>query len=469
MKQRTDRLILRMNTMTRKFSILQMIFIPLMLLFFICMNMGFVKYNDCVVVYSILLLTIGTIFCIWKFKDSINKPLSQKTYSKSLWGVFIVSFVIQTLVCMYVPLAYYSDFIIVREQAIHMAEDYSVMPQYDFYFHSYPYQLSIVVIINFLYELFGSYKGVEIVTTLLVNISAILAGLTTCNITGNRRVAIVVAILFEVFSTFCLKTYMPYSANLGMIFPILILYIYTTRMSRIWKVVCIALAVAVGYRVKMTTIIPFIAMVMFCGYKLLRERDLKTLIVGFASLMIFSYALSSIHNCMLEKMHFVNDEKIDHGFIYYVAMGQNNPTGGQYNHDLSVLADRPFPSKKDRDEYFLGKAIQSVKERSAIGQLKFFAAKIAFCWGETYIDHLYFCKYDKVLLIIKHYTWYLAMTLMVIGTFIIRDRRYYMLLLGIWGVIAYLYLSEAGARYVLMYMPLVYVMAGWVVKRLFIR
>lgn len=86
MKQRTDRLTLQMSIMERKFSILQIIFIPLMLLFFICMNMGFVKYNDSVVVCSIMLLTIGTIFCIWKFSDFIEAPLSQKSYSVSLGG-----------------------------------------------------------------------------------------------------------------------------------------------------------------------------------------------------------------------------------------------------------------------------------------------------------------------------------------------------------------------------------------------
>lgn len=454
-----------MNTMATKFSVFQMIFIPLMLLFFICMNMGFFKYNDTVVVCSILLLTLSSFLLIWRIRPFIERPLSKRTYSLRLCGVFVVSFIIQTLVCLYVPLAYYSDFIIVREQAMYMASDYSILPQYDFYFHSYPYQLNLVVIINFLYEVFGSYKGVEIVTTLLVNFSAILSALATCNITGNRRISILVAIMFEVFSTFCLKTYMPYSANMGMIFPILTFYIYTTRMNRIWKVVCLALAVAIGYRVKMTTIIPFIAMVILCGYKLLKEHDFKTIIIGIVSLLTFSCSLSLLHNTMLERMHFVNDETIDHGFIYYIAMGQNNPTGGQYNHDLSVLADRPFPSKEVRDRYFLDMALQSVRERSVLGQLKFFVAKIAFCWGETNLDHLNFCKWDKLLLIIKHYTWYLAMTLMVIGTFFIRDKRYYMLLLGIWGVIAYLYLSEAGARYVLMYMPLVYVMAGWTIAK----
>jgi hypothetical protein len=148
-------------------------------------------------------------------------------------------------------------------------------------------------------------------------------------------------------------------------------------------------------------------------------------------------------------------------------MGQNNPTGGQYSKEYSILADRLFPSKEARNKYFLDMAIESVRERSLVGQANFFVSKIAYCWGETRSDHLNFCKYDELLLILKHFTWYLALTLMTVGTFLIRDNRYYMLLFGIWGVIGYLYLSEAGARYVLMYMPLVYVMAGWSIVEIF--
>lgn len=455
--------------LNKMFGLLQLIFIPLMLLFFICMNIGLVKYNGIITAGSIILFALLGLCLIWKFGKKLPS-VSEKMYRFSLLGVFVTFFIIQTLVCLYVPLPYYSDYIVVREQAIAMANDYSILPQFDFYFHIYPFQVSLVAILNLLYELFGSYEGVEIATTALVNMSAIIAGLTVCNLTKNRMVAIFVAIMFNVFSTFCIKTYMPYSANLGMIFPILMLYVYTLNIKRSWKVILLVLVVVIGYRVKMTTIIPFIAMAIFGSYKLLKERDYKTTLVGIIAMLVFSGISVALHNVLLAKMAYTKDVNAERGIIYYFAMGQNNPTGGQYSKDYSILADSLYPMpREERDNYFLEMAIKSIKERDFVGQVKFFASKIAYCWGETRLDHLSVCKYDELLLIFKHFTWYLALTLMTVGAFFIRDVRYYMLLLGIWGVIGYLYLSEAGARYVLMYMPIVYVMAGWTVVEIFKR
>ena len=452
--------------MERRFSLLQMIFIPLMLIFFICMNVGFVKYNDGITIISVIGMTIVSLATIWKNTKFLRTPMSHKRYVVCLWMIFIFFFVVQTLVCLYVPLNYYSDFIIIRDQVVHMSEEFNMLPHTNKYFQSYPYQLNIIFIINAIYSIFGSYKGVEIFTTALVNVSAVITAMTVCNMTHNRKISIIMAVMLNVFSTLCLKTYMPYTSNIGFIFPILMVYIYTSELKRTKKVILLALVVIVGSRVKITTCIPFIAMLIFGGYKLLKERDYKNIAVGLLSIVAFYIPVICVHDSMVKKIGFVYDNAMDHGFVYYFAMGQNNPTGGQYNYEIGVIGNNEFPSKEARDEFFLNMAIKSIRERSTLGQIKFFASKIAFCWGETYIDHLYFCKWDKFFLIIKHYTWYLAMTLMVIGTFFIRDKRYYMLLLGIWGVIAYLYLSEAGARYVLMYMPLVYVMAGITMKRL---
>ena len=450
--------------MLKDYRGLQKIFIPSMILFSICMNLGFIKYNDVITIVSIFGLTGLSLIGIWRYCKTCSSDITRETYKWWLIGVFFVFFIFQTLICLYVPLNYYSDFIIVREQAMHMARDYSLMPNFDVYFHSYPFQMDIVFIISALYSILGSYTGVEIFTSQLVNVSAILVAMTIYNITGNRRISVVWAIMFDVFSTFCLKTYMPYTANIGMIFPILMLYVYTLRINRILRIILLALVVAVGYRVKMTTIIPFIAMVIFGTYTLLKDRDIKTAMVGIVSFLMFSISITMVHNSLLNKVGFVNDDRIEHSLSFYLAMGQNNATGGQFSPEIAAMGDNiDFPSKEARDKYFLDIAKKNFCERSIIDHVKFFAAKIGFCWGETYIDHLYFCKWDKLLLILKHYTWYLAMTLMVIGTFFIRDKRYYMLQLGIWGAIAYLYLSEAGARYVLLYMPLVYVMAGWAI------
>ena len=452
---------MRIADKIRGLNTLQKLSVPLMVVFFVCMNMGFVKYNDAITIVSIIILTALSIYGIKRYAVTLKSPISGRAYRLSLLSIFVVFFIIQTLVCLYVPLGYYSDFIIVRDQAIHMASENSVIRSE--YFQSYPYQLNIVFIINALYNIFGSYKGVEIFTTALVNLSAILTAMTVCNVCHNRKIALITAAMLNVFSTLCLKTYLPYSSNIGFVFPILMVYVYTSSMPRTKKAILMALVVVLGSRVKITTIIPFIAMLIFGGYKLIKERDFRSIAIGIASVAVFYLPVIYVHNSLIEKVGYVYDRARDHGFIYYVAMGQNNPTGGQYNYDIGSIGDKEFPSKESRDKFFLDMAIQSVKERSAIGQVKFFASKIAYCWGETKLDHLTFSRYDDILLIIKHYTWYLALTLMTLGIFLIRDSRYYMLLLGIWGVIAYIYLSEAGARYVLMYMPIVYMMAGWTV------
>lgn len=108
------------------------------------MNIGLVKYNGIVTAGTIVLFTIMGLVLIWKSRKK-HCHISERTYRFSLLGIFVVFFIIQTLICLYVPLPYYSDFIIVREQSMAMANDYSILPQYDFYFHSYPYQLGIVV------------------------------------------------------------------------------------------------------------------------------------------------------------------------------------------------------------------------------------------------------------------------------------------------------------------------------------
>ena len=50
---------------------------------------------------------------------------------------------------------------------------------------------------------------------------------------------------------------------------------------------------------------------------------------------------------------------------------------------------------------------------------------------------------------------------MCIGVFYIKDKKYYAMMLGLLGVVAYLFLSEAGARYVIMYSPIVFALGAW--------
>lgn len=452
-------------------SIMQTCFIhKLFMLFavimFLGMSAGTYMYND---IYSALFIFFFSILTLWlvvKYRK-IEIKISNQTYRYSMMAIFIFFLLIQGFIVYNIPLGYYSDFIVVRDQAIHFSRDYHIQPQFDTYFHFYPYQINIVIVIDWLYRILGDYSRVELFSAAIVNMSAILAGMTVFNVSRNKLYALFTAIFCNIFSVFCLKTYMPYTNNIGMIFPILMLYVYSADIKKIKKILLISIIVVVGSRIKITTIIPFIGLVLIEAYYILKTRDYKTLALSVGTIVVLYGCFITLHNALLNKMEYKDDPVLKHGFVYYFAMGQNSETAGQYSKEIGTLGDSIYQIRSmNGDEYFRDKAISYVKERSIIGHIKFFVGKIAYCWGEVRTDHLKFFRYDNILIAIQHYTWYFALLLMCIGVFLINHKKYMVSFLGIMGVVAYLYLSEAGARYAIMYAPIVFAMMGWTMSKI---
>lgn len=428
---------------------------------FLCMNIGVIKYNDNDIIAGVYGLTIMSVmYLLFKGRDTLYSPLSRKKYIIAMTSIFGVSTIVTILIVYNVSLNYYSDFIVVKEQAIYFSEKFKLDSQWSDYFYAYPYNINTALILGLIYKLTNNYHCVELITATLVNLSAICTGMTVVNITRNRRIALLATVMYSFFSLFCLKTYLPYSSNLVVIFSILIIYIYTLNTKKWKKIVLMSIIAAIGYRIKFTILIPCIGISMVEGYYALRKKKYKLILLSAIAIIVSFGTVSQIRNMALNKMNFLPDPTIEHNAIYYIALGQNNQAGGQFYKPIAILGNKHRP-KVERDSIFINMAVQSFRERNLTGHIKFFISKIAFCWGEIHQDHLYFFPYDKLLLAIRHYTWYFALTLMVIGIFLLEDKRYKALLLGILGVISYLYLSEAGARYVIMYSPIVYVMMGW--------
>lgn len=430
---------------------------------FLCMNIGFVMYNPISHIAGVIALVGVSLFLVIKYKKILEWELSRKSFYICIISIFVIVLLLQSIICYNVPLAYYSDFTIAREQAIFLTDNFCIKHEFSDYFHSYPYNIDTVLVLSCLYKLTGDYHAVELITSSLSNITAVITGLTVCNITKNRMVSIITIIFTEIFLLFCLKTYLPYSSNLVVLFPILIVYVYTAKLSKLWKIILMTLFVAIGYRIKLTALIPYIGILMIEGYDIIKNKDYKSTGTFIASIAVFFAMFCSLRNIALDKLDFHSDPTMEHDFVYYIALGQDNEMGGQFNKKIAVLGDVHMP-KEQRDTLFRNIAIQSFTERSAVQHVKFFIGKIAFCWGEVHQDHLEICKLDSLLLLLRHYVWYFALLCMTIGSYIINDKRYKSLLLGIAGVVAYLYLSEAGARYVIMYSPIVFVMMGWMLS-----
>lgn len=447
-----------------KHSPLHYLFFILTTFMFLCMNMGVIMYSSTYHIIGVLSLCLIAIFVFLKYKKYPSSIiLSDKSYKICVSAIFVIVFLLQFYICYNVPLGYYSDFVIAREQAKFMVEDFSIKPVFSDYFHSYPYNIDTVLVLSGLYKLTGNYHAVELITSSLSNIAAIITGLTVLNITNNRISSVISIIFTEIFLLFCLKTYLPYSSNLVILFPILVIYIYTSNINKVWKVVLMTLCVAIGYRIKLTALIPYIGIIMIEGFQILKNKDFKIILSFITSIVVFFSLFSCIRNVALEQLNFKQDDTIEHDFVYYIALGQNNEMGGQFNKKIAVLGDVHMP-KEQRDTLFRNIAIQSIRERTIVQHIKFFMGKIAFCWGEVKQDHLFTNHFDGFILILRHFVWYFSLLIMTLGAYFINDKRYKSFLLGIAGVVGYLYLSEAGARYVIMYSPIIFVMMGWMLS-----
>lgn len=443
-------------------------FIFAALVFFIAMNGGVLKNNDMMTSISVICLSwFSLAFLLLKNQGFTQYNIKPKTFKISLTCIFLFFLILQAIIVYNVPLGYYSDFIVVKQQTISLSEEYQILPEYEQYFNMYPFQINIVVLINWIYRLVGEdYHRVELFSAAIVNLSAIIAAVTVKHLTGNRSLAIIVAIFSEILSLLCLKTYLPYSNNLGEIFPILCVCAYVSRMGNTKKMILMTAIASVGAMVKITTIIPFMGICLVEGVRFIKERRFKEILMSGSTLALMFFCLSIARGTMIKKLEFNQDPSWEHGFVYFLAMGQNNQVAGQFYKPIGIIGDQYYSTKAERDELFWNIAKTSIKERSLIGQVKFFLVKISYCWGEVRQDHLKFSRYDKLFLILQHYVWNFALLMMTLGTFLITDRRYYALIMGIWGIVGYLYLSEAGSRYVMMYTPIVFAMMGWAMHAL---
>ena len=438
-------------------------FIFAVLVIFIAMNGGVYKNNDMVTSLSVICFSWASLALLLMYKGLPQYNIKPKAFAISLTGIFFLFLILQAIIVYNIPLGYYSDFIVIREQAISLSEGFHIKSEYEQYFNMYPYQINIAVLINWIYRMVGDYHRVELVSAAIVNLSAILAAITVKNLTGNRFLAIIVAAFSEIFSLFCLKTYLPYTNNIGEIFPILCICVYTSNIKSTKKIILMAIIAVVGTWVKITTIIPYLGICIIEGIRFIKSKEYKNISIALATLALMFASLSTLHHETIKRLNFNQEPSWKHGFVYFLAMGQNNQASGQFYKPIGIIGDQYYSTKTERDKIFWNIATRSIKERGVVEQIKFFLIKISYCWGEVRQDHLNFSSYDKLILILRHYVWYFALLMMTLGAFLICDRKYYAFLMGILGVVAYLYLSEAGARYVIMYSPIVFVMMGWAI------
>lgn len=434
----------------------------------ICCTIGSIMYSPIAIpqilggiIFAVSLLALG--------KTHIS--LTDKAYFISIL-FFITLFIIGEFVVLEWFQDLGSDFAHVKFQAIHNATHNDLLKEHAWYFHAYENNINITIFISFLYSILNNYKYIMYLCVITSVLAGTITSLTVRNITRNNNAAIIAMVSVQAFLLLSCRTYIPYTSNPGILFPILILFVYSTQISGTWKFMLISIVGIIGYEVKATTTIPIISILaieMLSMMKNKRFPNFKFALLSVCVATTFSMAeMGRSH--IWNRYGYSHDGSIYRGMSYFLYLGQYTPTSGQW----SVEADEGGNyqgTEKERNKYFLSVAEQAISERGFLGNLKYIVVKSVISWGDINRDVLQIN--DKVIDNLANYirgiVWFGTLCITIFFSIAHNRKQEYAFILTLIGITGYQVLFECSLVYVLMFSPIIFVLLGVAVSQLHTR
>ena len=357
------------------------------------------------------------------------------------------------------------DFEIVKLQTEWYASHGSIDENIREYFSVFPNNINIFIIFSVIYKLLGSYTGVIVFVILCSNISSILTALSIKHLTHNNHASLFVFVLMELLMAFTTRTYWPYTSNPGVLLIILTFYLYVCRLSKIWKCILIPFVASVALMIKLTAIIPFIAIVMVESLRIIKnyhKESMKYIAVSVFFTCLFFGSTKMCETYLWNKAGYTYDEEKYRGFWYFTCLGQYTESSGQWHSYVFNELGNYKGSKEERDNFYKQYTIKQVVDRGVVGNVKFYIAKSTAGWGSTNLDLVEINGKGVLCHFVRHSIWYSLMMLMSLAIFLNRrkDKYIHVAYLTISGVLLYLLISEIQFAYVWMYCPILFVLSG---------
>lgn len=451
----------------------------LMLLFFFG-DMNYINQRGYLLnnIYSIIfIIVIFFLFCFTKNK----RELSNKNFFLSLFFISLILLCIQMLMEIY---GYFTP----TWDAGHLLRtvehffNYQVIDDME-YMTRYPNNTMLTFILILLRSIPFLGKSNFILlffNSLIVNISAIFTSLTIRNITHDNRLALfsyIFLIPLVVLSPWILVVY---SDTFALIFPILVLYIYTKNKKNYYDYFFICFLSLFGYYIKPTVIIILLAIViveLISNFKKIvsfRKWDLKVTFRNvLVSLLGFLVVISISSSARVYVGYYKVQDVYEFKLIHFIAMGLNEETQGIFNgNDVA-----------DSIKYGMDQNVDKIKKRLSERTLKehinFFSKKTlvnyndgSFAWGE---EGAFFFnlensnnpikkainniitpdgKFYKVYLLVVQWFWLALLFFIPSCVKYKNNKNELVIMVTIIGISLFLTLFEARARYLYCYSPL---------------
>lgn len=358
-----------------------------------------------------------------------------------------------------------ADFEIVKLQTEWYASYGGMNENISEYFSIFPNNVNIFILFSIIYKLSGSYKGVVAFVILCSNISSILTALSIKHLTHNSHASLFVFVLMEMLMVLTTRTYWPYTSNPGILFIILTFYLYVCPLPKIWKCVLIPFMASVALMIKLTAIIPFIAIIMVEGIQLMKnyhKDNMKYIAMSVLFTCLFFGVTKAYETYSWNKAGYTYDEGKYRGFWYFTCLGQYTESSGQWHSYVFNELGNYKGNKEERDNFYKQYTIKQVVDRGVVGNVKFYIAKSTAGWGSTNLDLVEINGKGVLCHFVRHSIWYSLMMLMSLAIFLNRrkDKYIHVAYLTISGVLLYLLISEIQFAYVWMYCPILFVLSG---------
>ena len=456
--------------------------IILSLLFFFSSMDYYLKREFLIPNIIVLLVVIIPVFLIYYFLFKKKEDISLKKYRNTLIIIFVITFILQLILT--VSIYFYTDWDvkIIRDIVDSFIKTGSLKDNY--YLTLYPNNLLLTMIlvgIKSIPFLGSNYLFLLAIDCLLVNLAGLFTSLTIKNV-SSKKAALACYIIMLPLILLSPWIVIPYTDTFAILFPILVLYLYTKKNRRIYDYYLIGLFSALGYYIKPTVIIVLIAIVIVEVFSRLHFIFKKDIIkkkvkkyLGIFALLLFGMLTSFSINKLSYKV--LNFEQVTYvepfTFIHYLAMGQNDETLGAYS-EKDINESAYLGKKHDLEKFY-----DRLTTRTFGEQVSFFAKKTllnfndgSFSWAKdgiffykkvdapsTFaeeIREIYYSggKYYDQFLQFSQILWLIVLTFC---PFIIKrknNKNELVIMLSIIGITLFLTIFEPRTRYLYCYSPI---------------
>lgn len=356
------------------------------------------------------------------------------------------------------------------------------------YFYYFPNNLGGMAFLSLFFRLarlFGfddAFMTASIANSLMVICTMCLTSLI-CKRLFSVRSAVMVLFLFMLSPPFLFAAPVFYTDFLSMIFPLLAFYLFictkehTGVARQTLDSLFIALVAAVGMLIKFTAIIVLIALVI---YWLCQKNFCRGFLFIISSVIIVSAVSGAFYGYMNTHLDAEQAEQYKTPYSHWIMMGLRG--NGDYNGDDYAFT-RSFEDPAERKEAIAAEINVRINDLGPGGLLQLWNRKAARCFGDgtfalsdflddapqrqTFLHHFLLYESAGYSLYRQYCTgvFLSVMALMLLSSLRFLWRRdkqiscVFIARLCVFGLMLFLCLWEAKSRYIINFLPMIYIAA----------